>query len=273
MGGYSSSAGTKRFIVMLQCFVDESGSDLSDVGTFVLAAYIMESARWEDFADRWEVQLKRPFAIEYFHMADAEEGDGEFLGMDRIHRNRKVLDLAGVIEECRPTPVYVSMKWQDYLLYIRGKVDQSLDNPYAAVFFKLLRVLAEMQVQFNGQVPSHIKEKWGIAIKPVDFVFDKQDPKVEQQCIRWYYELRERVQEPHKTILKRNPRFEDDREVLPLQAADMFAWHIRRSYAGDPRKHIFDLIAPDGMIEYEMSATEVATTAVLFKNSDRLDGN
>jgi hypothetical protein len=34
--------------------------------------------------------------------------------------------------------------------------------------------------------------------------------------------------------LSKDPIFRDDKLVLPLQAADMLAWHIRRRYADDP---------------------------------------
>jgi hypothetical protein len=265
MSGYTKSVKAKRFLVMIQCFVDDSGSDVVGDGIFVLASYAMEALRWEDFSERWDVQLRRPYAIEYLHMAEAEAGDGEFTGIDRVHRNRKVLDLAEVLEQCRPTPIYCAMRWRDYLTHIKGKVDPSLDNPYAVLFFKLMAASAQLQIEMNTRIPSEDRERLGIAFKPVDFIFDKQGSAVEQQCLKWFYALRERVPEPHKTIISNNPQFKDDKELVPLQAADMLAWHIRRGYAGDSRKGIFDLIAPDGMIQYEIGEKELEKIAYTFK--------
>jgi hypothetical protein len=186
------------------------------------------------------------------------------LGWTAFIRNRKVLDLAEVIGQCRPIPVYCAMRWIDYLAHIKGKVDRRLDTPYAVLFFKLLAVNAQIQININDRIPNEDKERMGFAIKPVEFIFDKQGPVVEQQCLKWFYELRERVLEPHKTILSNNPQFKDDKELVPLQAADMLAWHIRRAYANDNRKTIFDLIAPDGMMQYEIGENELADIAHTF---------
>lgn len=251
---------------MIQSFVDDSGSDVgSGDRIFVLASYAMEALRWEDFAERWAVQLRRPHEIKYLHMAEAEAGDGEFVRIDRIHRNRKVLDFAEVIGQCRPTPIYCAMRWRDYRKHIKDKVDLRLDSPYAVLFFKLLAAHAQIQIEMNNRLSDEDKERMGIAIKPVEFIFDKQGPIVEKRCLSWFYGLRERVSEPHRTILSNTPRFMDDKELVPLQAADMLAWHIRRAYAKDIRQHIFDLIAPDGMVQYEIKEEELADIAYAFK--------
>jgi hypothetical protein len=75
------------------------------------------------------------------------------------------------------------------------------------------------------------------------------------------------VQEPHRTIIARHPQFKDDKELTPLQAADMLAWHIRRAYTHpqENRRRMFDLIAPDGLWEYVVSPDELADIAYAFK--------
>src|SRR5579862_6699897 len=100
MTGYARSVRERRWLVMLKCYVDDSGSDPQSNGVFVLAGYLMEEARWEDFAEKWDVQLKRDFPVDYCRMADAESGDRAFAGINSIFRKRKVRDLATVIHEC-----------------------------------------------------------------------------------------------------------------------------------------------------------------------------
>jgi hypothetical protein len=251
---------------MLKCFVDDSGSDLEPGGVFVLAGYVMEEPRWEDFAERWDAQLQRPYAIDYCHMADAESGDGPFIGIDRIHRNRKVMDLAEAIYECHPTALACEMSWADYFAHIKGHVDSRLDNPYAVLFFKIMAMNAALQIKINEEVPLEIRQQNGIDIKPVDFIFDDQGP-AGLKCLRWYSELRERLPEPDRTIIANTPQFKSDRDLTPLQAADMLAWHVRRAYSHphEDRRKIFDLIAPAGLWEYQVSSNELADIAYAFK--------
>jgi hypothetical protein len=253
---------------MLKSYVDDSGSDPDPNGVFVLAGYLMEEPRWEDFANRWDAQLKRGdfFPINYCRMADAESGDGPFEGMDRIHRNRKVMDLAEIVFQCHPTALYVVMTWKDYMDHIKGKVDPRLDNPYAVLFFKILAMNSELQKRFNEGISQEIKDRHGIAIKPVEFIFDDQGP-AGLKCLQWYSALRDRVSEPDRIVIGNTPQFKDDRELTPLQAADMLAWHIKRSYTHphEDRKAIFDLIAPAGIWEYTVSSNELANIAYAFK--------
>jgi hypothetical protein len=260
--GIPSRARKRRFIVMLKLFADDSGSDTNRDGMFVLYGYIMEELRWEDFAERWDARLKRPdfVPLPYCRMANAEEGDGPFAGIDRPFRQRKVKDLAEVISECRPTAIGCKMTWKNYNEILKGKVPQMLDNAYAVLFFQVLRGITELQLKFNREIPDELKaqieKEYGaqIGIKPVDFVFDDQGP-AGLQCLQWWGALKERVPEPHITVISNTPQFKDDRDVVPLQAADMLAWHIRREfeYPHEDRAEILGLINPEGIWEQEIS--------------------
>lgn len=266
MCGYAKAVRERRVLVMLKSYVDDSGSNPEPNSVFVLAGYLMEEPRWEDFAERWDAQLRRPFAVDYCRMSDAEAGDGPFEGMDRIHRNRKVKDLAEVIRDCHPSALSVVMTWKDYIAHIKGQVDPRLDNPYAVLFFKMLAMHAALQAKINEVTPQEIKDQHGIAIKPVDFIFDDQG-SAGLKCLQWYGTLRDRVNGPDRIVISNTPQFKDDRELLPLQAADMLAWHVRRAYSHpmDDRKETFDLIAPAGLWEYSVSPNELADIAYAFK--------
>jgi hypothetical protein len=108
---------------VLKCYADDSGSNLQPGDIFLLAGYIMDQARWEDFATRWNVQLKRDHPIKYCRMADAESGEGPFRGIDSLWRKRKTKDLAGVIHDCHPEAFACQMSCDHYERTIKGKVD------------------------------------------------------------------------------------------------------------------------------------------------------
>ncbi len=205
---------------MLKCYADDSGSHKGDDSNlFVLAGYLMEEERWESFAEQWDIQLKRDFPVQFFHMTDAEYGDGEFEGMDLVFRERKIKDLALVIADNQPTPIAVSLDKREYDSIVKGVASKERDNPYALLLFQLMRGIAEFQKwreQIHGREP-----------EPVEFVFDNQGPE-ELKALSWYAGLVEAVPEPYKTIMANTPVFRNDRDILPLQAADMLAWHVRR---------------------------------------------
>ncbi len=260
---------------MLKFFADDSGSNTNSKGVFVLYGYLMEEPRWEDFAERWDAQLKRPdfFPIDYFRMADAHAGDGAFAGVDAIFRKRKVKDLAEVIRDCNPVPIGCKLSWESYHKIVKGNVHPTLDNPYAILFFQVLRNVTEIQRNIVENLPVEIKEQilrehqTEISIKPVDFIFDDQGP-AGMKCLQWFGELRSRFQEPHRTVLSNTPQFKDDRDVVPLQAADMLAWHIRRDYEfpGEDRREIFALISQDDVWEREITDEMLHALVDAFNN-------
>ena len=276
MVGYSRAERERRWLVMLKYFADDSGSHTSQNGLYVLAGYLMEERRWEDFADLWDAQLKRPnfFPIKYCRMTNALEGDGPFVGIREEFRKRKVSDLAGVINECHPTAIGCTMSWKNYNSIVKGNVDPRLDNPYAILFFQVMKGVAELQIKFNDEVPEEIKKEIEretgveIAIKPVEFIFDDQGPAGDQ-CLRWWGSLRAKVG-VHSTVIGNTPQFKDDRLLLPLQAADMLAWHIRREfeYPHENRKDVFDLINPAGVWVREIGEDSLRQVVEAFKRVD-----
>jgi hypothetical protein len=258
--GYTKAERERRFIVVLKCFVDDSGSDEKADGIFVLAGYVMSEARWEDFAERWDAVLKRAPAIEYCHMAEIEELDkGPFKDIRWDFRELKVKALSTVIRDCCPVAVESRMYWKDYQSYMKGKVDPRLDNPYAVLFFKILASIAQIQIDSNKLAD--------FGFLPVEFVFDDQG-EAGLQCLKWWQQLKEKVAEPHRTIIANSPQFKDDRALNPLQAADMLAWHIRRGhhFPNEDRGFVRERLNSEGICQYEVSAEELQGIVHAFNN-------
>jgi hypothetical protein len=65
----------------------------------------------------------------------------------------------------------------------------------------------------------------------VNFVFDKQG-RIEPIARFWYELFRGFCMGEIKNLLGDTPKFEDEKQFVPLQAADMFAWYQRRSALG-----------------------------------------
>jgi hypothetical protein len=259
MVGYAQKVRERRWIVMLKCFVDDSGSHPRPDGKYVLAGYIMQEPRWEDFAEKWQAKLDQDPKIDYFHMADAHSGDGPFRDIRLEFREFKVAALANVIRDVFPPALAFFMSWESYNRIIRGKVDPRLDNPYAVLFFKIMAGVSEIQKRYDAA--------GGFGFHPVDFIFDNQGV-AGLQCLDWYYALRDRVPEPDRTIIANDPQFKDDRQLLPLQAADMLAWHIRRhwDYPNEDRRNVMEKLNPDGIWEYNVPDSDLEKIAYAFNN-------
>lgn len=225
MCGVPRAIRGKRLTMLLKCFADDSGNSeqkgIPDRGLFVLAGYLMSEQRWEDFAERWYAQLKRDHPIDYFHMADAESGTGEFVGMREEFRRRKVKDLALVIRECNPVAIACQTTWKDYSEIVRGNVPEKMDSPYPILFFQLMKLVADMQLEFNA-----LRD---FGYLPPEYVFDEQGA-VGLKALSWYGPLADKVPEPYRTMMSNTPIFKNDKDVMPLQAADMLAWHLRRMH-------------------------------------------
>lgn len=264
LAGVPRELRERRWLVMLQCFVDDSGNqpkpELADGGLFVLAGYVMDEKRWEDFSERWFQQLKRDFPIAYCRMFDAENGTGPFTGMDEVFRKRKVKDLALVVQECNPVPMACQMTWKDYNEIVVGNVPAGFDNPYAVLFYQMMKSVSDFQVKAN--------ELRNFGFQPVDFIFDEQG-SAGAQCLKWYQPLKDKIPEPYKTMMSNTPQFKDDRQVMPLQAADMLAWHLRReSQFPDEDRSTAALLNPDGMLVRVIGRNSLEQLVELSKRID-----
>jgi hypothetical protein len=61
----------------------------------------------------------------------------------------------------------------------------------------------------------------------VDWVFDEQG-KIGAAANNWYYFIRESVNDNTRKRMGSTPIFRHDETVLPLKAADIYAWQVRR---------------------------------------------
>jgi hypothetical protein len=96
-----------------------------------------------------------------------------------------------------------------------------MSRPYTYCFDALMVSLANSVIE------------GGHSRVPIDFIFDEQDGLGEEA--RFLYRIiRDGQPKAVRSILSRDPIFRNDKHVLPLQAADMLAWHVRRNHVRDP---------------------------------------
>lgn len=96
-----------------------------------------------------------------------------------------------------------------------GLTGTSVAKPYLWAFKGVINGLAQHQ------------REWGLT-EPVDFIFDERPEK--KDVLEGWEVHRQTVPDEVRFIMGRPPVFADDEEVLPLQAADMWAWCCRKTW-------------------------------------------
>lgn len=205
-------AGDRLFMVF-QAFLDDSRKD----DFFVLAGYLASAERWAAFAEDWERLLplaklgtsgKRRFKMREMFVSD--EGKEDTAAFYRVIEDH----VAGAISiTLRISEMERAMA--------RVRVDGEPIGwpgwtPYHYAFRALMDGLHGEKHVFNELMPID---------EPIDFIFDRQAEASTLLSLWDRY-----VESAPPDIRKRYgsmPRFEDDEDFLPLQAADLWAWAVR----------------------------------------------
>jgi hypothetical protein len=218
-----------------QAFMDESQS----YDEFVLAGYIQTAKTWADFAKDWEQLLplgtiaknsKRHFKMSemaYFNkMDDAAKFYAVIDRYDLVPVSFRInMDAYRSAQE-RMKAFEKQMNWRiNWLLW---------GNIYYFTFRQFMHNFHVRREMFEEAIP--LTEK-------VDFYFD--DRSESAPIMAAWSEIRQQMPEMMQSNFGANPRFEDDQDFLGLQAADLWAWWVRRWYEED------NSIIPDKMRNFD----------------------
>lgn len=197
---------------MLQVFVDESSGKAGD-RRFHLCGYIATAADWEAFSSDWKNALNEHPKICAFHMHEAWSLTGEFSDWNLSARDAKLTKLAYIIRKYKLIGFDVSISKNKFDKIYKPNAPYPLQKPYFMCFQGMIVTVAR-----------YIKAKW-IDV-PVDFILDENDGS--SKDVIFYYDVIKENFPEFKYILSRTPIFKDDEVVVPLQAADMLAWNVRK---------------------------------------------
>ena len=200
----------------LQAYLDES----SDSKFFVLAGYIATPKAWAEFARDWE---------EILHFATRGPDGRHRFKMSEMAHNGRMADVPifyRVIEKHVQSGVSVAFQL-DHLssalsrITLNGApIDWGLwRNPYIFA----VRALTDFLNRLRDEIPSAVINQFD----GIDFYFDER--KFEKTVIiPGWEEIKKGMPPEMVKLYGATPKFEKDEDYLPLQAADLWAWWVRR---------------------------------------------
>jgi hypothetical protein len=200
----------------LQAVVDDSGKGVKPV--YVLAGFVLSAYQWIVFAEHWQAILDAAPKIPYFKMHEAWHLSEQFSRFSTQQRDEKVTKFVSLIIEYRPLALKEVIHHSMYDRVFKGKIAPGMDYPYLLPCSNIVGTLA--RYQYNNEWHPN---------DPVDFIFDEQGKESDKVQRVWSYGL-QFVPLVLKPLIGGKPINRNDKDFLPLQAADLFAWHVRRFY-------------------------------------------
>jgi hypothetical protein len=223
VSGLPSARAWSGWMVMLQAFVDASGK--GDPNVLTIAGYVARADEWAKFSEAWKAKLdlaglhrfkmnemvRRPEIAAFFYRTIEEHDIPAAISC--------VFDTAGLVrfvdQFTSPSP---------------GSADlDALKNPYLYASRQIIENLALAQ------------EKMGLQ-GPVDFIFDNEGEKA-RLTPHWDW-FRASLRPEVRRLVGNDPVFRDDEEFMPLQAADLWAWWVRKWFKDGNENGVANLDFP-----------------------------
>jgi hypothetical protein len=196
----------------MQAYIDDS----TEPPIFVLAGFVARAEEWAKLTIRWQSTLDQPPRLEYFKMKEGNALRGQFTGWTAQQRDKRVAEFVGIVKDHVLITIYSVVHQRVYRSVMRGELAKQLDNPYWLMYHSIMMTVGRWEKEV------------GIA-EPVDFIFDEQGRQSDQ--VESVYSILVQHAPPEiRALFGARPVHRDDKKTLPLQAADLLAWHVRHQY-------------------------------------------
>lgn len=226
----------------LQAFIDDS---YKAEGVFVLGGHIASAEAWAEFARQWEELLPYGTLDKYgrYHFKMNEM-------VQTPERTERIGAFYRVLEGVNPVSIackinIADLKRAQRRIWVLGHAINWADfnDPFYFTFRALLDWIHEHRELLPGVS----------ADEKIDFIFDEQSQK-RAILSSWDGFIANRVPEVQR-LYGATPRFENDNDFLPLQAADLWAWLTRQWFEdGGPMQTM-----PDGTTRMAVSKLPVSS--------------
>jgi hypothetical protein len=208
---------------MVQAFIDDSGWD-GKSPAFVLAGYVAKVEQWEAFVKEWQavLDLPEPNSLPYWRMSESfrfSDPKCPFYGWTSQQRDDRLKKFVPVINRHVLHGIVSVVPIEPYLRLFKGTYNpDALDRPYFLTFFSIMVRLFYLTQQLN------LDDR-------IEFIFDRKGDESAALLQDQYDKFIELAPPELRKLSAGRPRTDgNDVDILPLQAADIIAWHARRYY-------------------------------------------
>jgi hypothetical protein len=214
--GLPSDQRSRRYLIVLQAFIDDSGRGKeSDNPIFVLAGYAGSFKSFCDLADDWQAIMREEPALAYLKGKEANALDKNFKGWTEEQRDAKLDKMIASIRKHELIALSLVIKYRDFNRIPR-EPSGFFKNPFGITFAQMVAWL------MNSAIVKREREE-------IELIFDEGVLARKKTIEDAYKGLKEALlSKDALDLLVGKPRFEDDRRYLPLQAADLLSWNVRR---------------------------------------------
>ena len=190
-----------------QAYVDGSGT--GDPDLLVIAGCIATAVDWEDFSKEWKVRLEQAH-LTRFKMNEMAGSRMEVAGY--FYRAIEESKIKAAIS-CAIRTAELRKAVNEFPWPAEFTNRDALMNPYYFAF----KAITDMIAQYQHQL--------GID-GPVDFIFDEEGEK--SRLVGMWDRLKLSSLPAFRKNMGAEPVFKKDEDVSPLQAADLYAWWVRK---------------------------------------------
>jgi hypothetical protein len=190
-----------------------------------LAGFAAPSVQWAALADEWQAALDEAPKLHYFKMKEAARLQDQFdrkKGWDELKRDDRLITLTRIINKYTTVRINVSIDNDAFSNLIRDipapQRKLGVDSPYIYAFMQIILAMASSS---------------GFAFdEPCDFIFDEQGG-FSTEANDWWPTFKESLKAAKSDLPKfvaDRPIFRNEKNFLPLQASDLYAWQLRSYY-------------------------------------------
>jgi Protein of unknown function (DUF3800) len=202
-----------RFMVIFDAYFDESGTH-QGADALTVAGYVSTPERWIVFEQEWNAALSE-YGLDHFHMTKFVNRAPAYKDWTDIERRKRYARLVGIIERNTVASVGTVIPRKLFDSIMSEKAKRICGGPYglavSATFIFLARLVKERRP--DGCV-AYVFESgvagYGEILKVL--VENEQDPSTKE-----FFRLL-------------SFRFENKRQLVPLQAADILAYELYKHY-------------------------------------------
>jgi hypothetical protein len=209
-------------MVKFQAFVDASGK--GDPNVLVVAGYVARADEWARFSQAWKEKVDQA-GLRRFKMTEMSHRL-EIAAF--FYRTIEEYDISAAISCVFDTAGLVRMV-DEFIPYSPSLDLRALKNPYLYAARQIIENLALAQ------------DKMGLQ-GPVDFIFDNEAEKA--RLSPHWDRFRASLSPNVSGLVGDDPIFRDDEKFMPLQAADLWAWWVRKWYEDGNKDGVKNLDFP-----------------------------